>query len=318
MVHPHFHARYTGVARHVETVIPALNAAAVDARVMGTLRDAALPRIGWSELLRRDGPLVWHAHRVNELLVGLALRLFKRQLRVVWTRHSAGRPARLTAFLARRADRVVSVSPEAAQTLGLPSTVITHGVDTARFSAPAARAWAPLGLGGQHGIGVVGRLRPDKGQADFAQAIKPLLDKHPAWRAALVGLVKPAERAWAESLGLHLAGEAPDVERWYRGFTIVVNPSHDESFGLTRAEALAAGCCLVTTKLNALDRLIEHGKNGFVYAPGDVAALREILDGLMADPQRALDIGAAGAELARRELGADREAARLLELYASL
>lgn len=312
MVHPHFHARYTGASRHVETVVPALKAASVDARVMGTLRDASLPRVSLGELLRHDGAVVWHAHRVNELLAGLVLRVFKRHLRVVWTRHSAGAPAWLTAFLARRADRVVSVSPEAAGTLGLPSTVITHGVDTARF-APAVRS--PTG---EHGIGVVGRVRREKGQGDFAEAVKPLLAKYPAWRATLVGLVKSADRAWAESLGLPLAGEAHDVERWYRAFTICVNPSHDESFGLARAEALAAGCCLVTTRLNALDRMIEHGKTGFVYAPGDVTALREILDGLMRDPQRALDVGAAGAELARRELGADREALRLRELYAGL
>ena len=260
VVHPHFHARYTGATRHVESVLPAL-AQQVDARVIGDVRDSALPRIGWGELLRHRGPIVWHAHRVNELLVGLCLRLFKRHLRVVWTRHSTGRPAGFTAFLARRADRVVSVSPETAETLGLPSTVVTHGVDLARFAAPPdrAQAWAALGLGGKYGVGVIGRVRHDKGQGDFAQALRPLLEQHPDWRAALVGLVKPAEASWAQSLGLHLAGESPDVERWYRGFTILVMPSHDESFGLVRAEALAAGCCLVTTRLNALDRMLEHG-----------------------------------------------------------
>ncbi len=316
VVHPHFHARYTGATRHVETVVPALNGA-LEARVMGTLRDTSLPRIGWSALLRRGGPIVWHAHRVNELLVGLALRLFKRKLRVVWTRHSTGKPAWLTSFLARRADRVISVSPEAAETLGLPSTVIGHGVDTKRFTT-GERAWSPLGLGGDYGIGVIGRVRPDKGQGDFAEAVRPLLPHHPKWRAVLVGLVKPAERAWAEGLGLHLAGESPDVERWYRGLTVVVMPSHHESFGLVRLEAMAAGCCLVTTKLNAMDRMIEHGKTGFTYEAGNVDQLRAILSELLANPQRAHEVGAAGADLVRRELGVDKEARALLELYRSL
>lgn len=318
VVHPHFHARYTGATRHVESVVPALNASALETRVMGTLRDPKLPRIAWRELLARGGDVVWHAHRVNELLVGLVLRLFKRRLRVVWTRHSTGKPAWLTSFLARRADGVVSVSPEAAETLGLPSTVITHGVDVARFATAGPRQWSALGLGGEYGVGVIGRVRPDKGQGDFAEAVKPLLAQSPAWRAVLVGLVKPNDRAWADQLGIHLAGEAEDVERWYRGLSIVVMPSHQESFGLVRIEAMASGCCLVTTKLNALDRMIEHGKNGFVYAPGDVKALNEILAALLRDPARAHDVGAAGAELARRELGVDREATALLELYRAL
>jgi mannosyltransferase len=319
VVHPHFHARYTGASRHVETVVPALSEKR-ETRVIGTLRDPTLPRIFWRELWQRlrTGPVIWHAHRVNELAVGLLLRALSRHVRVVWTRHSTGRPTWLTALLARRADRVISVSEESASTLGLPSQVIGHGVDTERFCRPSdrARAFASLGLGGEYGIGVIGRVRAEKGTQDFAKAVKPLLERHPAWRATLVGLAK--DRAWAEALGIHLAGEVADVERWYRGLSIVVMPSHVESFGLVRVEALAAGCCLVTTRLNALDRLIEHGTNGFVYPPGDVGALREILDGLMRNPARALQIGAQGARLAREELGVDREAKALLELYAGL
>ncbi|MBK7860014.1 MAG: glycosyltransferase family 4 protein [Archangiaceae bacterium] len=322
VVHPHFHARFTGATRHVETVVPLLRPA-LDARVMGTVLRPELPRISWAELWRRAGtePVIWHAHRVNELAVGLLLRALGRKVRVVWTRHSTGRPARLTSLLARRADRVIAVSPESAQALALPAQVIGHGVDVDRFTAgPPDRssAWAALGLGGEYGIGVIGRVRPDKGVGDFAAAVKPLLEGHPKWRAALVGLARPSERAWAERLGVHLAGEVSDVERWYRGLSIVVMPSHAESFGLVRAEALAAGCCLVTTRLNALDAKIEHGQNGFVYPPGDVNALREILSQLMRDPARARDVGAAGAELARRELSAQREVDQLRALYASL
>jgi mannosyltransferase len=247
--------------------------------------------------------VIWHAHRVNELLVGLFLKARFRNVRVVWTRHAVGKPSFFTRQLVRFADRVVAVSPEAAQELGSSSVVIGHGVALEQFTEPKNRtaAFEALQLGGRWGIGVFGRVRPDKGHQDFSLAVRPLLSEHRDWRAAVVGLVKPAEQAWASQLQLPLIGEVTSVERWYQG--------------LTRAEALAAGCCLVTTRLNALDRLLEHGKTGFLYEKGDVAALKEILAQLMSDPALAARVGAAGAELARRELGIDREAAALLKLY---
>src|SRR5688572_4989289 len=103
VVHPHFHRRRTGVTRHVEAVVPAL-ARSLDARALGSALDEGLPRIGWKELWSRRGEgVVWHAHRVNELFVGLVLRLFSRRMRLVFTRHSAAAPGALTRLLSRGA-----------------------------------------------------------------------------------------------------------------------------------------------------------------------------------------------------------------------
>jgi mannosyltransferase len=45
--------------------------------VMGAALDPTLPRISWRELLRRArrDAVVWHAHRVHELVVGLLLKV---------------------------------------------------------------------------------------------------------------------------------------------------------------------------------------------------------------------------------------------------
>lgn len=320
VVHSHLHRRFSGATRHVESILGEL-AKHVEARGFGTFPHTARPisLIDWKELTRRAAqePVIWHAHRVNELLVGLFLKARFRNVRVVWTRHAVGKPSFFTRLLLRFTDRMVAVSPEAAADLGSSCVVIGHGVSLEQFSEPKNRstAFEALQLGGRFGIGVFGRVRPDKGQQDFAQAVKPLLSEQPDWRVALVGRVKPSEQAWASQLQLPLIGEVTSVERWYQGLTVVVSPSYEESFGLTRAEALAAGCCLVTTRLNALDRLLEHGKTGFLYEKGDVAALNQILARLMKDPALAARVGAAGAELARRELGIDREATALLKVY---
>ncbi len=327
VVHPHFHRRRTGVTRHVESVVPAL-CGEFEARAIGPALESSVPRIGWRELwsrLRRE-PMVWHAHRVNELVVGLLLRVVGRRLHLVFTRHSARAPGLLTRALARKANRVVSLTPQVAEMIGVPSSIVGHGVDLARFSpAPSrASAWTSLGQGGARGVGVIGRVREEKGQAEFVEAVAPLLVAHPQWRAVLVGRVKPAQVTWAEGLraatggALLLAGEREDVLPWYRGLSIIVQPSRSEGFGLVLLEAMAAGCCVVAARLPHYGSLIDHGRTGFLYPPGDLPALRELLAQLMATPDQAEQIGGAAAEEARRRFGVEHEAKALQDLYRGL
>jgi len=327
IVHPHFHRRRTGVTRHVEEVVPALDRLA-ETRAIGSALGPSVPRIGWAELWRRlrSEPVIWHAHRNNELLAGLLLRLVSRQLRVVFTRHGGKVPGRYTRALSRRADRLVTLTRVVARNLGLPSAIVSHGVDLSRFRPPGDRAaaWRALGLGGLHGIGVVGRIRPDKGQGDFTEAIRPLLQRFPDWRAVLVGLAKGGDAAWAEGLrrstgdALVLAGEHGDIVPWYQGLTIAVQPSHLEAYSLVLVESMASGCCVVATALEQHPDVVEHGRTGFLYPPGDAAALREILALLMAEPARAEAIGRNAAEEARARFGLEHEVRGLLDVYREL
>ncbi len=309
---------------HVEAMVRA-QGERVETRAIGSGLSPAVPRISWGELLRRARrePIVWHAHRNNELVAGLVLKLLGRDVRLVFTRHASHPPSAYTRFLFGRADQVVALTEEIARTLELPSEVISHGVDFDRFAPSADReaACRELGLGGRYAVGVVGRIRPAKGQGDLVEAIAPLLPSHPGWQVALVGQARPTERAWAEGFKARLGdrlvmpGEQSDVSRWYRGLSVLVHPSHTEGFSLVLIEAMAAGCCVVASALPHVPFVVEHGRTGFLYPPGDVMALREILAMLMADPARAAQVGRAAAEEARRRFGLDREAAALLAAY---
>jgi mannosyltransferase len=327
VVHPHFHRRYTGVTRHVETVVPAL-AREMETRAIGWHLGSALPWIRWGELLgrlRRE-PVVWHAHRYNEMVVGMLLRLLGWQVRLVFTRHTSRAPSGFTRWLAHHADAVVSLTSVVARAMGMPSTIVGHGVDLERFQPPMDRdeAWRTLGQGGRYGVGVVGRIREEKGQGDFIEAIKPLLPAHPEWKAVLVGLAKSTERQWVESLceglgdRLVLAGEQREIQGWYQGLSILVNPSHMEGYSLVNVEAMASGCCVVTSRLEHFEDMLEHGRTGFFFEPGDVKGMRELLDTLMRDPGRAREVGRNAAEHARSRFGIEHEARALRTLYDSL
>jgi mannosyltransferase len=327
VVHPHFHGRRTGITRHVESVLPGIGRE-LEARALGRGLEPSVVRIGWQELWRRirRQPVIWHAHRNNELALGLLLRWLGRRVRLVFTRHASGRPSWWTRRLLGWADRFVALTPAISEAVSLRSTVIGHGVNLAFFRPPADRdaAWKALGLGGRYGVGVLGRVRPEKGQADFVAAIAPLLQASPEWVAPVVGLVRPRHAQYARDLTgwgsdrVVLVDEQRDVVRWYQGLTIVVHPSRTEGFSLVALEAMACGACLVATSLPYARSVIEHGRTGFLYPPGDVAALRAMVEPLILEPSRARAVGEAAAEEARARFGVEGEVRELVDLYRSL
>ncbi len=321
VVHPHFHHHHTGVTTHTAAIIPALKPHA-EVKWTGRLMPEALPRLKLGDVWRRasEEPVIWHAHRNNELLLGVLLRWFRPKLRVAFTRHGSYPPSGFTRMIAQWADALITLNAENAGWMRAPSTIVPHGVDLTRFKPPddsRAAAWARLKLGGEHGIGVIGRIRENKGQQDFVEAVAALLT--PQWKAVLVGR---GEAQWLAALKakapIEIPGEQADIVPWYQGLSVLVNPSHGESFGLTLIEGMAAGCCVVSTRLFHTPGLIDHGRTGFLYEPRDVNGLREILKMLMANPQRAIDVGAAAAQEARQRFGIEREAAEIAKVYEKI
>lgn len=324
VVHPHLHRRRTGVTGHTEAVVTALRGLGVDARVYGGVVDAALPRVTLGEVRRRakTEPVVWHAHRNNEALLALLLRVLGVRLRLVMTRHGSTPPGALSRWLLARADAVVALRDEALKVLPAGAVVISHGLPAGRFSPPPSRreAFDALGLPGERAVGVVGRVRADKGCGDFVEAIAPLLESRPEWTPVLVGLARGPDAAWARGLvettggRLVLAGQQSDVARWYRGLEVLVHPSHSESWSLVLLEAMASGCCVVASRLPHVPTVVEDGVSGLLYEPGDVAGLRAALERVLSDEALRRRLGAAAAQAARR-FDVGREAAALDAVY---
>jgi mannosyltransferase len=323
LVHLHLHRRRTGVTRHVEDVVRALSQGG--ARAWGWALGSDVPQAQFLDVWRwaRSGGLILHAHRNLELLLALVLRGVGRGVRVAWTRHGTGRPSGWTRWLARQADVRVCLSEEGARELGLASIVVPHGVDVLVFHPPASRAaaWAALGVGGERGVAVVGRIRPAKGQEEAMVALGRTLPAAPAWRGVLVGEARGRDKAWLASLLPQAAGRVtavgpqPDVNRWYQGVTVLLQPSHAESFSMVLAEAMASGCCVVAARLPHYQALLEEGRTGFTYPVGDAPALAEVLAKLLAEPETAARVGQAAAESARTRFPLEREVAVLEQLY---
>lgn len=98
------------------------------------------------------------------------------------------------------------------------------------------------------------------------------------------------------SLGqtVHFTGRIADGEfpRYYAEATMAVIPSLYEGFGMPAGEAMACGVPVVSTTGGALPEVV--GDAGVLVPPGNAAALRDAILGLLDDPERRRKLGEAG------------------------
>src|SRR6185312_7684035 len=262
-------------------------------------------------LSRPAAPIVWHARRNNEMIIGLVMRWLRWPLVLVFTSAAQRHQTMFTRWLIGRMDAVIAVSDASASYL-LPkvrarAAVINHGVDCVVFHPPADRAaaWCEAKLPGRYGIGCFGRVRGQKGTDLFVDAMCALLPRYPDFTAVVIGEVTPDQRHFDERLrrqvkaaglvdrivflGLRPIEELP---KSHRRTTIYAFTSRVEGFGLTLLEAMASGNALVAARAGGAEIVVKDGETGLLVPPGDAAALTAALEQLMRDPARAAEMGA--------------------------
>jgi glycosyltransferase involved in cell wall biosynthesis len=145
-------------------------------------------------------------------------------------------------------------------------------------------------------IGVVARLRAEKGVDVLIHAAAHLTDLEPSPVIVVVGS-GPCEQdlaiAAATSPGdVRLVGRTDDVALWLSLFDIAVMPSRREAFGQTTLEVKAAGRPLVASAVGGLVEGVEEGVDGLLVPPGDPLALAAALRKLIVDPVLRAELGA--------------------------
>lgn len=240
--------------------------------------------VGSLVAMRTRVPLVWHLHDIIDLPWFSRANIFA------------------DVQLANRcANRVLTVSQATADAIirhGAKRSrvhVVYNGIDVSKFALDKASsliARAQLGLADVPVVGCFSRLAAWKGQHVLIEAIATLPDVH----LLLVGGALFGEHAYERHLrelvvsrGLehrvHFTGQRDDISTLMQAVDLVVHPSTaPEPFARTLIESMLAGKAPIASACGGVPELIESGRTGFLFPPGDVSALRDTLARLLESP----------------------------------
>jgi glycosyltransferase involved in cell wall biosynthesis len=176
-------------------------------------------------------------------------------------------------------------------------------------------------------VGLVGLLIPWKGQRLFLEAAKLLLRDIPDLWLVMVGGT-PAE-CHAYEAELRQEGARPEyrervvftghvtaMSSAYNGLDVVVSASIDpEPLGTVIIESLALGRPLVAPDHGGAAEMIEHGKTGLLFEPGNAAALAQAIKWLFSDPALRQALSESAREKAVATFSIDEHCRRVTEIY---
>jgi len=294
-----------------------------------------VPVISFRELRQlKDKPRVFHARRNNEMIQALAARKLGANLKIIFTSTAQRYHSRFTRWLMGKMDGIITTCSAAASYLeNKPDIVIPHGIDLERYHPPPDKsaAWEELGFPGKFGIGIFGRVRPQKGIDVLIEAAIPLLENNPDPTLVIVGETTPKFRDFQNGLekkitqaGLsgrvifHGSRPGSELPGLFQGMSLVTALSRNEGFGLTVLEAMASQCAVLASHAGAWQDIISEGVHGFTVPCGDVEATRESLAKLIANPDKLLEMGQAGRSHAEKHYTVEREASALCDYYRQI
>ncbi len=245
------------------------------------------------------------------------------------------------------ADRLVAnTAAEARQLTDL------YGADPARVEVvnPGAdlsvfRPGGPLGsAAARRALGIapdavvllfVGRVQPLKGPDVLLKAAARLLQAEPGLRRVLQVVIvggpsgrqqradpdRMRELAAQLGIGDLVRFEPPcpqeELACWYRAATVMLAPSHSESFGLVALEAQACGTPVVAASVGGLRTVVRDGESGVLvdgHDPGEWAA---VLGQLVQAPARLAALSA-GARRHASAFGWSATVDRLAKVYTGV
>jgi glycosyltransferase involved in cell wall biosynthesis len=278
------------------------------------------------------------------MYVALAARLARRpflwHMQDFWL--SEAKPRRLWAdnllkkVLCQSAKQVIANSYAVAQTLpcSVKTAVRYYGIELDHFDPsldgrPFREQYhipfdVPL-------VGMVGRLRPWKGQTHFLHMAAQVKQQRPEARFVIVGGANfdiendayPQQlEALAHELGIAeqviFTGMLEDVRPSLAAMDIFVHPGEPEPFGLVNVEAMAMAKPVVAFGHGALPEIVEDGKTGLLVSPGDIPALATAIISLLDNEERRQFLGHNGRTRAETHFTIQRAIQEFEEIFRGM
>ncbi len=154
-------------------------------------------------------------------------------------------------------------------------------------------------------------IEPNKGILLCLQAIKKVHDKRKDFHFTFYG---KNETKYQKNLYEYVSAnqledvvsfkeKSVDVGKIYEKAFCLIQPSYNESFGLTIIEALSYGKPVIATKSGGPQEILDD-KSGILVEVGDSAAIADAIEKLLDFPKEAKQMGMCGYELYRSRFSA--------------
>src|SRR3954451_5364673 len=215
--------------------------------------------------------------------------------------------------------------------------VVHNGIDTELFTPrPDDSALRDLGLDPTRPTALyVGRITRQKGVAHLLRAVAQLprdaqlvlcasSPDEPAIAAEVTSAIQELQATRDGIVWLDRQLPRDELIVLLSSVTVFVCPSVYEPLGIVNLEAMACGTAVVASAVGGIPEVVTDGETG-VLVPYDAAdpgafeqGLAEAIGAVLADPQRAREMGEAGRERAVKEFGWAEIARQTVGIYRTL
>ncbi|MDM7852519.1 glycosyltransferase [Pseudochrobactrum kiredjianiae] len=196
-----------------------------------------------------------------------------------------------------------------------PVAIIPNGIDMPQAKAPSDKSKKTLLF--------LGRIHPVKGLDVLLSAWAELQTAFPEWHLRIVGPGNVGYVAEMQALANSIAAErvvftgplyGEEKTQAYQSADLFVLPTHSENFGIAIAEALAAGCPVVTTK-GAPWSGLPIQRAGWWIDIGVDPLKRALHEAMSKYPSELTEMGARGRAWMERDFAWKQIAAQMIESY---
>jgi glycosyltransferase involved in cell wall biosynthesis len=251
-----------------------------------------------ASIVRRERPLVVHAHMIHANLLARITRLFASIPVLICTAHNIIEGGRARELAYRLTDSLADITTQVSeagkqryiQVGAVPPhkiVCIPNGIDTSRFQpnptvrqavreqfgcAPDAFVWL-----------TVGRLEPVKNHLELLCAFREVTAVHPHARLLIAGQgpLQAATEQRITELGLaervRLLGVRRDIPDLLNAADAFVLPSLWEGMPLTLLEASATALPIVATDVGGNAEVVLEGETGYLVPVKDTEALAQAM-----------------------------------------
>jgi len=208
---------------------------------------------------------------------------------------------------------------------------VYNGIDVDRIAGVAKatdvdKLRHSLGVGDELVVGVVGRLAHQKGHSILLDAIADIVKRIPHTKLLIVGDGPDLEDLQRRALHLNIqdyllwlgARCQKEVFELFSIMNLFVMPSLYEGFGLSAAEAMAAGLPVIASDVEGLSEIVEDGVTGYLIPSGHRLALAEAVIELLSNCAKRQIMGQRGRAKAEELFSLNTFSKSMLAAYEEL